>query len=94
MTHRRFIGTIVSDKMDQTVVVEVARVKRHPKYLKQFRLRRKFKAHNPGNQYHAGEVVEIAEMRPLSREKRWTVIRKLTAGSQSSVTSGQPEGGV
>lgn len=77
MTHRRFIGTIVSDKMEKTAVVLVERLQRHPKYHKQYRVRRKFKAENPENQFHTGDIVEIAETRPLSREKRFTIVRKI-----------------
>ncbi len=77
MTHRRFIGTIVSDKMTKTAVVLVERLQRHPKYHKQYRVRRKFKAHNPDNQFHTGDLVEIAETRPLSREKRFRIVRKV-----------------
>ncbi len=77
MIHRRLIGTIVSDKMDKTVVVQIERLKFHPKYGKQYRVRTKLKAHNPANTFHTGDVVEIAESRPLSREKRWVVVRNV-----------------
>lgn len=86
-TTRRLIGTVVSDAMDQTVVVAVERLTTHPKYRKQYRVRRKFKAHNPNNAYHTGDRVEIAESRPRSREKRWLVVRQLTGGQPSPAVS-------
>jgi small subunit ribosomal protein S17 len=66
-------GVVVSDKMDKTVVVAVERLVRHAKYHKYQRRQAKFKAHDEGNQCRVGDRVLIAETRPLSREKRWTV---------------------
>lgn len=70
-------GVIVSDKMDKTVVVEILRLKKHAKYKKYFKVTKKFKAHNPENQYHTGDKVVIGETRPMSKEKRWVVINKI-----------------
>ena len=70
-------GMIVSDKMDKTVVVEILRLKKHAKYKKFFKVTKKFKAHNPENQYHTGDKVVIGETRPMSKEKRWVVINKI-----------------
>lgn len=67
----------MSDKMDKTVVVAVARLKKHPKYKKYFKVTRKFKAHDENNEYRSGDRVLIQETRPLSKEKRWRVISKL-----------------
>ena len=67
---------IVSDKMDKTVVVEILRLKKHPKYKKYFKVTKKFKAHNPENQYHTGDKVVIGETKPISKDKRWIVISK------------------
>lgn len=69
------IGRGTSAKMEKTVVVEVVRSVRHPIYGKYVRRRKKYKAHDENRTYKAGDVVEIREHRPLSREKRWTVIR-------------------
>ena len=71
-------GVIVSDKMDKTVVVEILRLKKHAKYKKYFKDTKKFKAHNPENQYHTGDKVVIGETRPMSKEKRWVVINKIS----------------
>ncbi len=68
-------GIVTSDKMDQTVVVAVERQVRHGLYGKIQRRTSKFMAHNAGNEAHAGDLVEIAETRPLSRRKRWVVTR-------------------
>ncbi|MBI2064375.1 MAG: 30S ribosomal protein S17 [Candidatus Yanofskybacteria bacterium] len=70
-------GMIVSDKMDKTVVVEILRLKKHAKYKKYFKVTKKFKAHNPENQYHTGDKVVIGETKPMSKEKRWIVINKI-----------------
>ena len=73
---RTLRGTVVSDKMDKTVVVKVNRLKMQPKYRKQYRVSAKYYAHDPENAYHAGDVVTIRETRPLSRTKRWVVVGK------------------
>lgn len=74
---RRFTGTVVSDKADKTVVVRVARTIIHPKYHKRYQVSRKFHAHDAANAYHVGDKVVIEAMRPMSRLKRWKVIRKV-----------------
>jgi len=70
---KSMVGTVTSDKMDKTVVVEVERLRRHPLYKKVIKLRRRFKAHDAANACQIGDVVRIAESRPLSKEKRWVV---------------------
>ena len=72
---RRLTGTVVSDKMSKTRVVAVASLKKHPKYLKYYKVTRKFKAHDEENATKKGDQVVIEESRPLSREKRWKIIR-------------------
>lgn len=76
--HRTLKGYIVSDKMQKTAVVEVRRMKLHPKYKKFFKVSKRYKAHNPENEYHTGDKVVIREGRPLSKEKRWTIVGKLS----------------
>jgi small subunit ribosomal protein S17 len=68
------VGTVVSDRMQKTVVVRVERLKQHPQYKKVVRQATKFKAHDEANQCATGDVVRIQETRPLSREKRWRVV--------------------
>lgn len=77
MPRRRLIGTIISDKMAKTVVVKVERIKEHPKYKKRFRIHQKYKAHLEEADFKVGDKVVIEECRPISREKRWKVIKKL-----------------
>ncbi len=76
---RRLQGTIVSDKMQKTVVVAVVRQKTHPLYQKKYKATSKFKAHDEKDEYKTGDVVEITETRPMSATKRWTVSRKISA---------------
>lgn len=71
------VGTVVSDKMQNTAVVEVTLWKTHRIIKKRFRRHSKFMAHNPENTYKTGDRVEIAETRPLSRNKRWIIVRKV-----------------
>lgn len=74
--NRTIKGVIVSDKMSKTVVVEVLTLKKHKKYKKYFKVSKRFKVHNPENQYHTGEKVVICETRPMSKEKRWLIVSK------------------
>jgi small subunit ribosomal protein S17 len=67
-------GTVISDKMDKTVVVAVERSVRHGVYGKTQRKTSTFVAHNEGNDAKMGDTVSIAESRPLSRRKRWIVV--------------------
>ncbi len=70
-----FVGVVVSDKMDKTVVVAVDRLVRHPLYKKVVRRTSKFYAHDEHNECRVGDIVEIMETRPLSKLKRWRVVR-------------------
>jgi len=74
-------GTVVSDKMDKTVVVAVARQVRHAVYGKIQRRTSTFMAHNEDNVAKVGDTVSIAESRPLSRRKRWVVTQVVTKAS-------------
>ncbi len=67
------VGTVVSDKMDKTVVVLVERLVKHRLYHKYIRRRSKFNAHDKDNQCRTGDKVLITESRPLSKTKRWQV---------------------
>ena len=71
-------GTVTSDKMDKTVVVRVDSLKRHPKYKKSYKVSNKFKAHSENNEYHIGDKVEIEETKPMSKDKHFKVIRKIS----------------
>ncbi len=81
---RRLTGVVTSDKMTKTVVVEVTRTYQHPLYKKVVHASSRFKAHNELGA-KAGDVVEIVESRPLSRDKRWVVqsiVRRLGAAAE------------
>jgi len=76
-TSRKLTGTVVSDKMSKTVVVEIVRFKTHPKYLKQFKMTSRLKAHDEKQEYKVGDKVILKEVRPLSKEKRWIVVGRV-----------------
>jgi small subunit ribosomal protein S17 len=71
------IGTVTSNKMEKTVVVAVERLVPHPKYKKYIRRRNTFKAHDADNSCGIGDQVMIEESRPLSKTKRWAVVKVL-----------------
>jgi small subunit ribosomal protein S17 len=71
------VGTVISDKMDKTVVVRVERLVHHSKYHKFIRRQNKFQAHDAHNACQVGDRVLIEESRPLSKTKRWVVVKTL-----------------
>ncbi|MGB9074499.1 MAG: 30S ribosomal protein S17 [Terriglobales bacterium] len=76
---KELIGTVVSNKMKKTIVVEVTRKKAHPLYGRVISIRKKFYAHDEKNEAHIGDFVRLQETRPLSKLKRWTlkeIVRK------------------
>lgn len=68
------IGTVVSDKMDKTIVVAIKTKVRHPLYGKMINHTAKFKAHDEENACGIGDTVKIMETRPLSKDKRWRLV--------------------
>jgi small subunit ribosomal protein S17 len=70
---REVSGTVISNKMDKTVVVQVERLVKHPLYKKYIRRRNKFRAHDKDNACQIGDRVTLIESRPLSKTKRWRV---------------------
>ncbi len=77
MPKRQLEGTIVSDKMTDTVVVKVTRVAQHPKYRKRFNVYKKYKAHTKDGELKIDDKVVIEECRPISKDKKWRVIKKI-----------------
>jgi small subunit ribosomal protein S17 len=79
-THKRqqLTGTVVSDKMQKTVVVKIDIHKRHPKYKKSYTVSRRFKAHDEANEYKVGDKVVIESIRPMSKDKKFKVLSKIT----------------
>ena len=71
------MGTVVSDKMEKTVVVAVERLVQHSLYEKSVRQTVKFKAHDENNDSHVGDKVKLMETRPISKDKRWRVVEVL-----------------
>lgn len=67
-------GRVVSDKMDKTITVEVSSYKTHPVYGKRVKYSKKFYAHDEDNSAKVGDIVQIAETRPLSRNKRFRLL--------------------
>jgi len=78
---RVLTGTVVSDKMDKTVVVRVERVHRHPLYGKVVRTHKKYHAHDEENACNEGDTVRIREARPMSKRKRWVVVETLESAN-------------
>ncbi len=77
---RTLVGEVVSDKMDRTVVVNVVRTLRHPLYGKVIRRHKKYKVHDERNEAKEGDLVEIAECRPLSKTKHMALVRVIPKG--------------
>lgn len=76
MPKKQLTGIITSNKMQKTVVVEVESVKHHKKYLRTYKMHKKYKAHTDEN-FEVGDKVIIEESRPLSKDKKWRVIKKI-----------------
>src|SRR4051812_23705556 len=79
------IGVVTSDKMNKTRRVEVETLYPHPKYGKMLRRRTVCHAHDESNQSHLGDLVEIMETRPLSKLKRWRIVRIVRPGAQQAL---------
>ena len=75
MPRKRVIGVVVSDKMDKTIVVKVERFVQHPRFKKYIKRSKKYYAHDERNEARVGDTVEIEETRPLSKLKRWRLVR-------------------
>lgn len=75
MPKRQLRGIVISDKMKKTVVVRVERVKEHPKYKRRYKVHKKYKAHDEKEECKLEDRVVIEECRPMSKDKRWRVIK-------------------
>ena len=85
MPKRILVGTVVSDKTDKTVTVNVERKVKHPLYGKIIRRSKKYHAHDEDNTFKTGETVRIEETRPMSKLKTWKVIDRVQAGKTAAV---------
>ena len=79
-------GIVLSDKMTKTIVVQVRRKSRHPKFGKVMETARKFKVHDEKNEAKIGDRVRIAETRPLSKDKCWRLVEILNRGRATTGT--------
>lgn len=75
---KKKIGQVTSDKMDKSVVVLVSRLKSHPLYLKKYKTSKKIMAHDEKNEFKIGDMVEIEETKPMSKNKSWKVNKKIS----------------
>ena len=78
-------GVVFSDKMDKTIVVSVSRFIKHPLYGKFYKVSKKYKAHDEGNKYKVGDKVEIVETRPISKDKRFSVVDGSASGGKVNI---------
>ncbi len=78
MSNKKFQGTVVSKKMDKTIVVEVNRVKIHPLYKKRYTVSKRYKVHDQKQEAKIEDKVIFKECRPLSKDKRWRLITILS----------------
>lgn len=74
MPKKRLKGVVTSNKMQNTVVVKVERVKEHPKYKKRYKVHKKYKAHYDKGEYKVGDKVVIEECQPISKDKKWKIV--------------------
>lgn len=73
---RTLKGEVVSDKMTKTIVVSITRLRKHPKYKKYYKKTKRYKVHDENQEYHIGDKVVIHETKPLSKDKKWIVVKK------------------
>ncbi len=88
-TNRRkaLTGKVISDKMMKTRVVEISSHYKHPKYEKLLTRHVRFKAHDEKNESSAGDVVEIMQTRPLSKDKRWSISKIVSKNTDKEAVS-------
>ena len=87
MPKRVLTGRVKSDKMSKTRVVEIARLVRHPKYRKFYRDRTTCYVHDEANESGEGDMVQIVESRPMSKKKRWTLVKVIEKSSEVDVAA-------
>lgn len=78
MSKKQLRGKIISNKMAKTALVMVERIKEHSKYKRRFRLHKNYKAHTENqSEYKVGDTVIIEETRPISKDKKWKIVKKI-----------------
>lgn len=83
------VGRVVSDKMEKTVVVQIEWSEKHKLYRRVIRRIERFKAHNDGNTARLGDLVKIVETRPISKDKRWSVLTIIERGDVADIQPGE-----
>lgn len=83
------VGTVVSDRMEKTLVVAIERTSRHPLYRKVIRRTKRYHVHDPDGLGTLGDVVRIEECRPVSRTKRWRLVEVLTERAVAEVAAAE-----
>lgn len=78
MPKRKLQGIVISDKTKKTITIKTERLKQDPKYKRIFKIHKKYKAHDEKEKYKIGDKVVIEECRPISKDKKWKVIDKLS----------------
>ena len=76
---KQLIGQIISNKMLKTAVVKTERIKEHPKYKRRYKKHKKYKAHTDSGNFNIGDIVIIRESRPISKDKKWRVVEKVSS---------------
>lgn len=74
---RKLQGTVVSDKMNKTRVVAIEGLKQHPRYLKFYKVTKRFKVHDEKNEYKTGDKVILEQTKPMSKDKNYRIIAKI-----------------
>lgn len=88
MKRKEYFGKVFSNKMNKTVVVEIDRTVKHPRYKKYLKRSHKLKAHDETNACNVGDKVKVIETRPLSAQKRWLVMEVLRSADKMSEGGG------
>lgn len=83
---KEFTGTVISDKMQKTVIVRIATLSKHKKYGKMIRKFNKYKVHDEKGTAHVGDTVRIVETRPLSKDKRFRVVEVIKKAQATHLT--------
>jgi small subunit ribosomal protein S17 len=83
------VGVVTSNRMTKTIVVRVDRLTRHPLYVRTIKQSTSFKVHDETNEAHIGDLVEIMETRPLSKDKRWRLVKILRRASTAPPVPGE-----
>lgn len=74
---KKFQGKIVSAKTPKTLIVEIERMKIHPKYKRRYKSHKRYKVHYDDGEFNIGEKVIIEECRPISKDKNWKIVKKV-----------------